>query len=51
MFIGLSNIQRECDGRSYSATLNGVINSFSGGNVNYFPGNSAGSTATGGQYA
>lgn len=37
-------------GPRYSAFLNGVI--FTGGaGVNFFPGNSAGSTATGGQYA
>jgi hypothetical protein len=37
-------------GSRYSATLNGVINT-NGGGATYFPGNSAGSTATGGQYA
>lgn len=37
-------------GTRYSATLNGVIN-VAGGGANYFPGNAAGSTATGGQYA
>jgi len=37
-------------GQRYSATLNGVINT-NGGGASYFPGNSAGSTATGGQYA
>lgn len=37
-------------GARYSATLNAVINTIGGG-ANYFPGNSAGSTATGGQYA
>jgi len=37
-------------GTRYSATLNSVINTFGGG-ANYFPGNVAGSTATGGQYA
>ena len=37
-------------GTRYSATLNGVINT-GGGGANYFPGNAAGSTATGGQYA
>ena len=36
-------------GSRYSATLNGAISS--GGNPNYFPGNAAGSVATGGQYA
>lgn len=37
-------------GARYSATLNGVIQT-NGGGANYFPGSSAGSTATGGQYA
>jgi len=37
-------------GARYSATLNAVINSFGGG-ASYFPGNSAGSTTTGAQYA
>lgn len=37
-------------GVRYVSQLNGVINT-SGGGASYFPGNSAGSTATGGQYA
>lgn len=37
-------------GQRYSATLNGVINT-NGGGANYFPGNAAGTTATGGQYS
>ena len=37
-------------GPRYSCTLNSVIQTFGGG-ANYFPGNSAGSTGTGGQYA
>ncbi|MBY0423023.1 MAG: DUF2793 domain-containing protein [Parvularculaceae bacterium] len=37
-------------GSRYAASLNGVINTATG-NVNFLPGNSAGSTATGGQYA
>lgn len=36
-------------GPRYSATLNGVINT-GGGGANYFPGNSAGASSTGGQY-
>jgi hypothetical protein len=36
-------------GPRYSASTNGVINT-NGGGANYFPGNSAGSTTTGGQY-
>ena len=37
-------------GKRYSSTLNSVINT-AGSGANYFPGNSAGTTATGGQYA
>jgi len=37
-------------GVRYYSVLNGVINTFGSG-VNYFPGNAAGSTGTGGQYA
>lgn len=37
-------------GVRYNASLNGVIDTIGGGG-NYFPGNSAGTTATGGQYA
>lgn len=36
-------------GPKYAASLNGVINT-GGAGINYFPGNSAGATATGGQY-
>lgn len=37
-------------GKRYSATLNGVINTYGGG-ASYFPGSVVGTTATGGQYA
>lgn len=37
-------------GVRYTATLNGVVQS-NGGGANYFPGNSAGTTSTGGQYS
>lgn len=37
-------------GKRYEAALNSVINTYGGG-ANYFPGNVAGTTATGGQYA
>lgn len=37
-------------GKRYSVTLNGVINTFGGG-ANYWPGDVAGTTAAGGQYA
>ncbi|WP_448786344.1 phage tail-collar fiber domain-containing protein [Brucella intermedia] len=37
-------------GARYSVTMNGVINTLAGG-PNFFPGTTAGSTATGGQYA
>jgi hypothetical protein len=36
-------------GKRYSAVTNGLITT-NGGGANYFPGNSAGTTATGGQY-
>jgi hypothetical protein len=36
-------------GKRYEATLNGVLN-VAGNGTNYLPGNSAGTTATGGQY-
>ncbi len=36
-------------GKRYDGTLNGVIDT-GGGGANYFPGNAAGTTATGGQY-
>jgi hypothetical protein len=39
-----------CTGSRYNCSLNATINTFSGG-ANYFPGNAAGSSATGGQYA
>lgn len=44
-FSGTPNAPR------YSATLNGVINTNSGGNQNYFPGTVAGTVASGGQYS
>jgi len=44
-FAGGSNV----GGARYSCTLNGVI-AGTGGNVNAFPGNVAGSTSSGGQY-
>jgi hypothetical protein len=37
-------------GARYDATMNGAIQSYGGG-ANFFPGDSAGSTGTGGQYA
>lgn len=37
-------------GQKYNASLNSVINA-GGAGINYLPGNSAGTTATGGQYA
>lgn len=37
-------------GSRYNISLNAVVNT-GGGGANYFPGNSAGTTATGGQYA
>ena len=37
-------------GKRYDASLNGIINTFGGG-ASYFPGDAAGTAATGGQYA
>ena len=37
-------------GQRYNASQNSVINTYGGG-ASYFPGNAAGATATGGQYA
>lgn len=37
-------------GNRFDVTTNGVIDTNSGGNLNFFPGNSAGATALGGQY-
>ena len=39
------------NGQRFGATLNGVIQTNSGGNVNHFPGAIAGITSSGGQYA
>lgn len=38
-------------GTRYQATLNGAINTYSGGSATYFPGSVSGVTASGGQYA
>lgn len=38
-------------GARYSASLNGVINTVTGGGASYFPGSANGSVSTGGQYA
>ncbi|MDD5585613.1 MAG: hypothetical protein PHY92_01480 [Alphaproteobacteria bacterium] len=45
-----SSIPGTATGTRYYCAFNGVIFT-NGGGVNYFPGNAAGSTATGGQYA
>jgi hypothetical protein len=37
-------------GPRYSSYMNGLVDSQTNGNVNYFPGSTAGTTATGGQY-
>jgi hypothetical protein len=37
-------------GKRYAISLGGIVNTFGGGN-DYFPGNTGGTTATGGQYA
>jgi hypothetical protein len=50
-YIGLwaTTFSGAATGKRYSAELNGILNTFGGG-ASYFPGNSAGSTSTGGQY-
>jgi hypothetical protein len=50
IFGDLNTFSGSATGARYSATLNSVINA-GGGGATYFPGNSTGSTATGGQYA
>lgn len=45
-----STFSGSATGKRYDAYLNGAINTLSGG-ASYFPGDSAGTTATGGQYA
>lgn len=47
---GSNTYSGSATGVRYDVSLNSVINTNSGG-ANYFPGNSAGTTATGGQYA
>lgn len=48
--VGNISFSGSATGQRYFANLNAVINSNAGG-ANYFPGNSAGGTATGGLYA
>jgi hypothetical protein len=48
--IGFNTFTGSATGSRYNASLNGVINTYGGGST-YLPGNVAGSTATGGQYA
>jgi hypothetical protein len=55
LYAGVQNVQANtfsgaATGTRYSITMNSVCN-VGGGGANYFPGNAAGSTATGGQYA
>lgn len=50
LFVGSALFSGAATGVRYSATLNGVIFTSNGG-ANFFPGNAAGSTATGGQYS
>lgn len=49
VFSSALSFSGSATGQRYFAALNGVINT-NGGGPNYFPGNSAGATATGGQY-
>ncbi len=48
--FSLDVVSGSATGKRYTASLNGVIKTFGGG-ASYFPGDSAGSMATGGQYA
>ena len=48
--VGNTTSSGSATGSRYNATLNGVINT-NGGGASLFPGSTAGSTATGGQYA
>lgn len=48
--FGATTISGSATGKRYDASLNGVINTFGGG-ANFLPGNAAGTTASGGQYA
>lgn len=48
-FGNVSGFTGTATGKRYSAVSNGVIDT-NGGGANYFPGNVAGTTATGGQY-
>ena len=50
VLCGAMTFSGSATGVRYSASLNGAINA-AGGGANYLPGNAAGSTATGGQYA
>lgn len=45
-----NSVSGTCTGQRYNATVNSIITS-NGGGASYFPGSTAGSTATGGQYA
>ncbi len=47
---GAVSFSGSAKGARYSSTLNGLVSS-NGGGASYFPGSSAGSTATGGLYA
>jgi hypothetical protein len=47
--LPFQSITGSATGSKFSASLNGVI-STSGSGINYYPGNSAGTTTTGGQY-
>lgn len=50
IYAGGTTYSGSATGKRYDATLNSTISS-NGGGANFFPGNSAGTTATGGQYA
>jgi hypothetical protein len=48
-FIGGSAFSGSATGKRYNAVSNGVVDT-QGGGASFIPGNSAGATATGGQY-
>lgn len=50
IYAGGTSYSGSATGKRYDATLNATISS-NGGGSNFFPGDSAGTTATGGQYA
>jgi hypothetical protein len=50
LFVGGQTFSGAATGQRFNASLNGII-ATGGGGINYFPGNVAGTTSTGGQYS